>query len=144
MTCYREKSSNLSKKFRLTKLASQSVEQFYLGRKNKISIFNNNPDELLNPKKVTFNYSHLNIFTHSTFFIYKESHFDILFPVKYFKTFPDHCARAKQAVSGMQFALSYSRFRMQRKLLRSKNKRSSENLFGNSLDMISILMGQIL
>ena len=77
--------------------------------------------------------------------MYKESHFDILFPVKGFKTFPaDHCARAKQAVSGMQFALSYSRFRMQRKLLRSKNKRSSENLFGNSLDMISILMGQIL
>ena len=87
----------------------------------------------------------LNIFTHSTFSMYKESHFDILFPVKGFKTFPaDHCARAKQAVSGMQFALSYSRFRMQRKLLRSKNKRSSENLFGNSLDMISILMGQIL
>ena len=113
--------------------------------KNKISIFNNNPDKTLNPKKVNFDYSLLNIFTHSTFSMYKESHFDILFPVKGFKTFPaDHCARAKQAVSGMQFALSYSRFRMQRKLLRSKNKRSSENLFGNSLDMISILMGQIL
>ena len=122
---------------------TQSVEE--KTKLTRISIFNNNPDEPLNPKKVTFNYSHLKFFTNSTFFIFKDSHFDILFPVNYFKTFPaDHCARAKQAVSGMQFALSYSRFRMQRKLLRSKNKRSSENLFGNSLDMISILMGQIL
>ena len=70
MTYCWEKSNKLSKKFRLTTLAFQSVEQFYLGRKNKISIFNNNPDKPLNPKKVTFNYSHLNICTHSTFFIY--------------------------------------------------------------------------
>ena len=39
MTSFWEKSSNLSEKFRLTILTSQSVERFGLGRKTKIQIF---------------------------------------------------------------------------------------------------------